>query len=99
MDTREKAYQFAVYSSVSFALVSILSVCVTLPMVYNYVQTMHENVRVEAGYCKVSSSLVPCPFHFLITHALAHQSALDASHHICYSKHTLKGALQLVVRL
>lgn len=68
MDTREKAYQFAVYSSVSFALVSILSVCVTLPMVYNYVQTMHENVRFEASYCKVSSLLMfsSCSSHLFI---------------------------------
>jgi hypothetical protein len=53
MDTREKAYQFAVYSAVSFSLVAILSVCVTLPMVHNYVQTIHDNIRHESQFCKV----------------------------------------------
>lgn len=55
LDAREKAYQFAVYSAVSFSLVAILSVCVTLPMVYNYVNNIHDNIRHESQFCKVRS--------------------------------------------
>jgi len=38
-DGREKAYKFVAYSAVTFSVVAIVSVCVTLPMVYNYVST------------------------------------------------------------
>ncbi|VDM84699.1 unnamed protein product, partial [Strongylus vulgaris] len=36
LETRVKAYRFVAYSAVTFSVVAVLSVCVTLPMVYNY---------------------------------------------------------------
>ena len=43
------------YSAVTFSLVAILSVCVTLPMVYNYVSHVQENTRREMLACKASA--------------------------------------------
>lgn len=53
-DRREKAYTFIAYSAITFSLVAIFSVCVTLPMVYNYVNNVHGNIRQEARFCKAS---------------------------------------------
>lgn len=36
-DTRERAYKFVAWSAVTFSVVAIISVTLTLPMVYNYV--------------------------------------------------------------
>lgn len=52
-DGRGKAYKFVTYSAVTFSVVSILSVCITLPMVYNYVQHIQDSVAQEMQYCKV----------------------------------------------
>ncbi len=52
-DGREKAYKFVAYSAVTFSLVAILSVCITLPMVYNYVSHVQDNVKAEMYHCKV----------------------------------------------
>jgi len=51
---REKAYQFISYAAVTFSLVGIVSVCITLPMVYNYVSTVNSNAMQEMNFCKAS---------------------------------------------
>ncbi len=56
-DHREKAYKFVAYSAVTFSLVAILSVCITLPMVYNYVQNLQTHMMAELDFCKVRESL------------------------------------------
>ena len=53
-DTREKAYRFVAYSAVTFSLVAILAVFVTLPMVNNYVNHVYSKVNHEMEFCKVS---------------------------------------------
>lgn len=55
-DTREKAYRFVAYSAVTFSLVAILAVFVTLPMVNNYVNHVHARVQMEMDFCKVCYS-------------------------------------------
>jgi hypothetical protein len=52
-DTREKAYRFVAYSAVTFSLVAILAVFITLPMVNNYVNHVHAKVHHEMEFCKV----------------------------------------------
>lgn len=52
-EIREKAYRFVAYSAVGFSLVSILAVFVTLPMVNNYVNSVHNRVHHEMEFCKV----------------------------------------------
>lgn len=54
-DGREKAYKFVAYSAVTFSVVAIVSVCVTLPMVYNYVSHIQDMVREEAQFCKTAA--------------------------------------------
>ena len=49
-----KAYRFVAYSAVTFSVVSILSVCVTLPLVYNYVHLIKRNMQQEVLVCRVS---------------------------------------------
>lgn len=53
-DSRIKAYKFVAYSAVTFSVVAVLSVCVTLPMVYNYVQHVRQQMQHELKFCKVS---------------------------------------------
>lgn len=50
---RDKAYKFVAYSAVTFAVVAVVSVCVTLPMVYNYVSHVQTRMHKELKYCKV----------------------------------------------
>ena len=55
VDTRIKAYKFVAYSAVTFSVVAVLSVCVTLPMVYNYVQHVRRQMHHEMSFCKGSA--------------------------------------------
>lgn len=54
-DTRLKAYKFVAYSAVSFSVVAVLAVCVTLPMAHNYVKHVRAHMRHEIKYCKGST--------------------------------------------
>jgi hypothetical protein len=53
LENRIKAYRFVAYSAVTFSVVAVLSVCVTLPMVYNYVHHVRRQMHSEITYCKV----------------------------------------------
>lgn len=57
MDSRDKAYKFVAYSAVSFSLVAVLAAAITLPMVYNYVNDLHAQVRLEVRKCKVGITI------------------------------------------
>lgn len=52
-DNRERAYKFVAYSAVTFSLVAILSVCITMPMVYNFVNHVQQQTKRDLQYCKV----------------------------------------------
>ncbi|VDP34935.1 unnamed protein product [Heligmosomoides polygyrus] len=52
LETRVKAYRFVAYSAVTFSVVAVLSVCVTLPMVYNYVHHVKRSMHSEINFCK-----------------------------------------------
>uniref|UniRef100_A0A915JPZ4 Nematode cuticle collagen N-terminal domain-containing protein n=1 Tax=Romanomermis culicivorax TaxID=13658 RepID=A0A915JPZ4_ROMCU len=54
-DQRDKAYSYVVYAAVTFSAVSVLSVCITLPMVYNYVQHIREQAKVDLARCKTAA--------------------------------------------
>ncbi len=51
-DGRIKAYKFVAYSAVTFSVVAVLSVVVTLPMVYNYVSHVRRQMHHEISFCK-----------------------------------------------
>lgn len=57
IDSRIKAYRFVGYAAVGFSVVALLSVCVTLPIVYNYVHYVKASLHKEASLCKVSRLL------------------------------------------
>uniref|UniRef100_A0A183CQT0 Col_cuticle_N domain-containing protein n=1 Tax=Globodera pallida TaxID=36090 RepID=A0A183CQT0_GLOPA len=56
LENRIKAYRFVAYSAVCFSVVAVLSVCVTLPMVYNYVHHVRRSMTNEVNYCKGSAN-------------------------------------------
>uniref|UniRef100_A0A1I7ZD14 Col_cuticle_N domain-containing protein n=1 Tax=Steinernema glaseri TaxID=37863 RepID=A0A1I7ZD14_9BILA len=55
LEGRIKAYRFVAYSAVTFSVVAVLSVCVTLPMVYNYVHHVRRQMHNEITFCKGSA--------------------------------------------
>ncbi|PIO53257.1 nematode cuticle collagen domain protein, partial [Teladorsagia circumcincta] len=55
LEHRIKAYRFVAYSAVTFSVVAVLSVCVTLPMVYNYVHHVKRTMHNEISFCKESA--------------------------------------------
>lgn len=55
-DGRLKAYKFVAYAAVSFSVVAVLSVVLTLPMVYNYVSHVRRQMQHEISFCKVGLS-------------------------------------------
>ena len=56
-EPRERAYRFVAYSAVTFSVVAVLAVCVTLPMVYNYVHHIKRSMQHEMSFCKVGFKL------------------------------------------
>uniref|UniRef100_A0A0R3RLJ1 Col_cuticle_N domain-containing protein n=1 Tax=Elaeophora elaphi TaxID=1147741 RepID=A0A0R3RLJ1_9BILA len=59
VQNRIKAYKFVAYSAVTFSIVAVLSICVTLPMIYNYIHHVRRQMHTEISFCKV------CPHHYL----------------------------------
>uniref|UniRef100_A0A0R3RTJ4 Col_cuticle_N domain-containing protein n=1 Tax=Elaeophora elaphi TaxID=1147741 RepID=A0A0R3RTJ4_9BILA len=55
-DGRIKAYKFVAYSAVSFSIVAVLSVVISLPMVYNYVAHVRRQMHHEINFCKGSAN-------------------------------------------
>ncbi|ETN71866.1 nematode cuticle collagen domain protein [Necator americanus] len=54
-DRRERAYRFVAFSAVSFSLVAIVAVFITLPIVNNYINSVHARVQSEMEFCKLSA--------------------------------------------
>lgn len=55
-DLREKAYRVVAYSSIGFSIIAVLSVSITLPMVYNYVDHIQTQMSNDVGFCRVAPS-------------------------------------------
>lgn len=68
VDGRIKAYKFVAYSAVTFSAVAVLSICVTLPMVYDYVHQVRRQVHSEVTYCKVHSTCYIIAYLLLFTY-------------------------------
>jgi len=58
-ESRERAYKFVAYTAVSFSCIAVCSVAVMLPMLYNYVQSIHDRVDSDAVLCALSATQVP----------------------------------------
>lgn len=50
---RVKAYRFIVYSTVGFSVLAVLSICLTLPMLYNYINEIKKSIDTEIEFCQV----------------------------------------------
>ncbi|VDN30915.1 unnamed protein product, partial [Cylicostephanus goldi] len=51
-DTKAAAYRFVGYAALSFSAVAVLSICVTLPVVYNYIHHVRASVHHELMECR-----------------------------------------------
>lgn len=52
-DTKVKAYKFVAYSAITFSLVAVLSVSITLPLLYNYVRHVRSQLDRDYTLCQV----------------------------------------------
>ncbi|VDM77869.1 unnamed protein product [Strongylus vulgaris] len=55
LEHRIKAYRFVSYAAVTFSIVAVLSVCFTLPMVYNYVSYVKRQINTDITFCRASA--------------------------------------------
>ena len=53
VESKIKAYKFVAYSTFAFAVLAVFSVSMTLPMVYNYIHHVRQQMQSEVSYCKV----------------------------------------------
>ncbi len=58
LDIRIKAYKLIAYSAIAFSVVALLSVSVSLPIVYKYVQHVRQRMGLHLNHCKVCTKLV-----------------------------------------
>ncbi|KAI6188916.1 Col-cuticle-N domain-containing protein [Aphelenchoides besseyi] len=68
-DGRMRAYKFVAYSAVTFSVVAVLSVVVTLPMVYNYVNHVRRQMHHELSFCKGSAKDISVEVYHMKTTA------------------------------
>ncbi|CAD6192770.1 unnamed protein product [Caenorhabditis auriculariae] len=59
-DPREKAYKAVAYSAVTFSFVAILSVCVSMPVVFNFVDSIHQQTKRDMSFCKSAEATREC---------------------------------------
>ncbi|KHJ95945.1 nematode cuticle collagen domain protein [Oesophagostomum dentatum] len=55
---RLAAYRFVAYSAVTFSVIAVVSICITLPMVYNYIHHVKRSLKTEIHYCKGSAKSI-----------------------------------------
>ncbi|VDK72147.1 unnamed protein product, partial [Cylicostephanus goldi] len=75
LDARIKAYRFVAYASVTFSVVAVVSVFITLPMVYNYVHHVKRQVHNEVNICKGSAKDIWTEVHSLKDVPVANRTA------------------------
>ncbi|PAV81025.1 hypothetical protein WR25_06206 [Diploscapter pachys] len=80
LETRIKAYRFVAYSAVTFSVVAVLSVCVTLPMVYNYVHHVKRTMHSEILFCKDNAKDIWSEVHQLKNMPTANRTARQSGY-------------------
>ncbi|CAJ0579497.1 unnamed protein product, partial [Mesorhabditis spiculigera] len=84
---RERAYKAVAFAAVSFSLLAVLSVCVSLPVVYNFVEHVQQQTQRELTACKttaqeilgeVSTRRPATPFGSLARNATAQRAKRQA---------------------
>ncbi|KAI6180381.1 Col-cuticle-N domain-containing protein [Aphelenchoides besseyi] len=51
-DARERAYKLVAFTAVGFSLLAVLAVCITMPIVYNFVLHVQQQTKTELSLCK-----------------------------------------------
>uniref|UniRef100_A0A8R1HUF1 Col_cuticle_N domain-containing protein n=1 Tax=Caenorhabditis japonica TaxID=281687 RepID=A0A8R1HUF1_CAEJA len=54
IDLRLKAYRFIAYCSVGFSITAAVSLCLTLPLIFSYVENTKTQLTRESSYCRSS---------------------------------------------
>ncbi|KAF8355469.1 hypothetical protein PRIPAC_97092, partial [Pristionchus pacificus] len=80
LESRIKAYRFVAYSAVAFSVVAVISVCVTLPLVYNYVHHVKKTMGNEITFCKGSAKDIWSEVHHLKSLPNANRTARQAGY-------------------
>lgn len=52
-DLRLKAYRLIAYSAVGFSVTAAVALCLTLPLIFTYVENTKAQLHRESLYCKV----------------------------------------------
>lgn len=52
-ETREKAYRIVAYTAIVFSLLSVMSVCLTVPLAYRYVSYIQQHTDSDVKFCQV----------------------------------------------
>ncbi|KAL6737324.1 hypothetical protein Aduo_010977 [Ancylostoma duodenale] len=52
---RVAVYRYMAYLAVSIAVVTVLSVCITLPLIYNYIHHIKKSATKDINFCKESA--------------------------------------------
>lgn len=61
LEKRIIAYRYTAYAAMGFSAMAVLCVCLTLPMVYNYVHQVRTSIDNEIDLCKVCAGFsLPC---------------------------------------
>ena len=76
-----QAYKVVGYAAVTFSAVAVLSIAITLPMVYNYVHEMRRTTMHELHSCKVTFSSSILRFSFRLRHSL---TVTQSTNHLQY---------------
>lgn len=53
-EAREKAYRIVSYTAILFSIISVVSICITVPLGYNYVAHIQNQMNREIEFCRVS---------------------------------------------
>ncbi|EYB83882.1 hypothetical protein Y032_0327g2598 [Ancylostoma ceylanicum] len=56
-EQRVPVYRFMAYLAISIAVVTVLSVCITLPIIYNYIHHIKRTAIMDINFCKVCPTL------------------------------------------
>ena len=56
-DPRERAYKAVTYAAVTFSVVAIVSLCISMPIVYSFVDSIQHQTKKDLQFCKVGSLL------------------------------------------